>query len=490
MPDATVTTGGASVKSSTEVTLSGSFAQASSAPTEVGFYWGTSSASMTNKVKSTSSVSGKSGSFSINLTVPDPSKTCYYKAYAVVSGTESYSGMSDEFTASSYGSFLIGLKPSVNVTTGVASSVSQSGATLSASFSDATSVPSEVGFYWGTSSTSLPNKVTATRPSGKSGSFTVSLTGLSAGTRYYYRAYAKVSGTGSFSGTVLDQNGTSADFATESAPVVGGSGEPALNYGWLEMPSDPRAKDSDSFVSLFRDGSARNYSYLYDKSMYTTMWAAYPVYSSVMGGSYSASWKANPQLSQSEQINIWSGSYKVNYEGELNNTIYSRGHIVPDASRDGNSNMIKEAYYATNQVPQIQDNFNGGIWSNLEGAIRAEVSSASDTVYVVTGVAFSKVGENKSVTYISPKYDTKDCPVPNYFYKVALKVKRSGSSVTSASAIGFWFVHKQYSDKYFNYAVSVDQIEQWTGMDFFVNLPEGVEVTAEQNASWTDFQNF
>jgi endonuclease G len=199
-----------------------------------------------------------------------------------------------------------------------------------------------------------------------------------------------------------------------------------------------------------------------------------------MGGSASASWKPNPDLKESEQINIWSGSYGVED--------YSRGHLLPDASRDGNSEMLKQAYYATNQVPQIQNSFNGGIWSTLENAVRSEVKG--DTLYVVTGVAFKKVGGSENIKYIQPKKDTKQCPVPNYFYKVIMKVKRSGSTITSASTIGFWFEHKKYSDSYSNYAVSVDQIELWTGMDYFVNLPDAVENSAESNANWTTFQNF
>lgn len=253
-----------------------------------------------------------------------------------------------------------------------------------------------------------------------------------------------------------------------------------MNYGWLEMPGDPNAEDSDNFVSMFKVGSARNYSYLFDKSMYTTMWVAYPLYGSVMGGSFSASWKPNPNLAESAQIDIWSGSYGVED--------YSRGHLLPDASRDGNSEMLKQAYYATNQVPQIQNSFNGGIWSSLEDAVRAEVKS--DTLYVVTGVAFKKDGGSESINYIQPKHDTKQCPVPNYFYKVVMKVKRSGGAVTSASTVGFWFEHKTYSGSYTNYAVSVDQIEQWTGMDFFVNLPDTVEAAAETNESWSTFQDF
>jgi DNA/RNA endonuclease G (NUC1) len=41
-----------------------------------------------------------------------------------------------------------------------------------------------------------------------------------------------------------------------------------------------------------------------------------------------------------------------------------------------------------------------------------------------------------------------------------------------------------------NYAVSVDQIEKWTGFDFFVNVPDSYEGTAEANGSWSTFQSF
>jgi endonuclease G len=71
-----------------------------------------------------------------------------------------------------------------------------------------------------------------------------------------------------------------------------------------------------------------------------------------------------------------------------------------------------------------------------------------------------------------------------------LKVEKSGNTVTSASTIGFWFEHKTYSDSYTNYSTSVDQIEQWTGFDFFVNLPDNIENTAEKNTNWTTFKNF
>lgn len=164
--------------------------------------------------------------------------------------------------------------------------------------------------------------------------------------------------------------------------------------------------------------------------------------------------------------------------------------MIPNGSRNGNSVMQNQTFYVTNSVPQRQNNFNGTIWNSLENALQS--IAGSEEIYIVTGVAFNKVGENKNISYVTPNDNTsQQCPIPNYFYKVVLKVNKSGSTVASASTIGFWFVHQDYSgNDYTPYAVSVDQIEQWTGMDFFVNLPDNVEETAERNDSWSAFQSF
>jgi len=210
------------------------------------------------------------------------------------------------------------------------------------------------------------------------------------------------------------------------------------------------------------------------------LWTAYHLNSSHMGSlSRPSKWSYSPSIDQSYQVDLRSSSY---------NDSYSRGHMIPNASRNGNETMQLQTFYVTNSVPQIQNNFNGGVWQNLEAALQS--IAKSEEIYIVTGVAFNKVGESKSITYTTAQDDTKSVPVPNYFYKVVLKVNKSGSTVTGASAIGFWFEHKTYSDSYTNYAVSVDKIESWTGFDFFVNLPDTVEAEAESNAEWSTFQSF
>ncbi len=228
----------------------------------------------------------------------------------------------------------------------------------------------------------------------------------------------------------------------------------------------------------------RNYTHYYDTATYTSLWTAYPLEAKHMG-SYSRpeSWSFNPNLSTTVQVNLCNRSY-------TNSDTYVRGHLIPNASRNGIKAMQLQTFYVTNSVPQIHENFNSGIWQTLEAALQSEAES--EIVYIVTGVAFNKVGESKTITYTTAKEDTKRVPIPNYFYKVALKVTTNSSGVvTSASTVGFWFENKAHSTTaYTNYTVTVDQVEAWTGFDFFSNLPDAVEVIAEKNSSWSAFSGF
>lgn len=241
----------------------------------------------------------------------------------------------------------------------------------------------------------------------------------------------------------------------------------------------------------------RNYSYNYSYTYYASLWTAYPLTKALTTGSASTSrWRFNPNIDQNKQVSITKNSYGVMY----GNDTYSRGHQCPNADRKSDGTMNLQTYYSTNQTPQIQTNFNQGIWSSLEDAERGLVSgNASEVVYVVTGPAYRTVGGNETISYLTgatgKNANPTQLPIPNYYWKAFLKVKWSGNDVISASAIGFWFEHRTYvSDSFTNYNVSVDYIEQMTGFDLFTNLPgdnsSGIEKSAEANTDWTSFQNF
>ena len=86
------------------------------------------------------------------------------------------------------------------------------------------------------------------------------------------------------------------------------------------------------------------------------------------------------------------------------------------------------------------------------------------------------------------KNDSKSLPVPNYYWKALLKVTRAKGEITAAQTIGFWLPHGDLKGhSYVEFAVSVDEIEQWTGLDLFPLLPDSIEASVESAASWTSF---
>lgn len=370
------------------------------------------------------------------------------------------------------------------MTTGSAFLNGQTGVTLSASFEGVSGTVSEVGFVYGTAQNILNNKVYADDGYvvGPAGEYTAKLNGLQSGT-YYYKAWMQVGGKDVF--------GDVGTFMISASSMT----DTPVGQKWLELPALPAAGANGLLETKYATLSGhtekvRNYSYYYDYEHFATLWVAYPLSPEYMeGGSSYSKWQFNPSIASSKQIDVRSSSYGSVYGAPQ----YSRGHLLPSASR-GSQSMREQIYYVSNQSPQIQEGFNGSVWSGLENAIRAQATL--DEIYVVTGVAFEKKGATEQfapspATLTSASASPSTLPVPPYFWKVVLKVKRLGYEVTSARAVGFWFANEaQSSSSYANTAVSVDDIESWTGMDFFVNLPDSVEATAEANSSWNSFTGF
>ena len=387
--------------------------------------------------------------------------------------------------------------PTVALSTESATEITDATAVLNATFNGLSPINvQEVGFYWGTDASNLTGTVYDNSAfTTSSGSISATLTSLSANTTYYYQATMMVWD---------ETNRTYVEFkgAVKSFKTTASSSSNLGEKGWLELPSITGSEFyAGSFYSNGTSGKNRNYSYDYEYSWYSSMWVAYPLYSSTMGNGSLSKWSNNPNFDTTYQVNCWDASYNVLYgqteyienAAGTGKEYYARGHQIPNADRNGNSIMQSQTYIATNSTPQIQNQFNSSLWGALESAVRTVAKT--DTVYVVTGPIFQKVGETRSITYIHPKGDpTKDVPVPNYYWKALLKVKWSGETVVSASAIGFWYEHKPYKngENYDDdeFIVSVSTIEQWTGLDLFANLPASLEEQAKNNSNWNTFFNF
>jgi len=152
--------------------------------------------------------------------------------------------------------------PSLAVSTGSASDVTETEATLGGSLDDLGGASSaDVYFEYGESGTSL-DSTTATQTVSSTGSFSDTVTGLSAGTDYDFRAVADASDGDS-------ATGTTATFTTGGDGGGGGDAAPAIdtfdvsnqsNGGWARFETSWGVSDADADlasveVTLIQSGS-------------------------------------------------------------------------------------------------------------------------------------------------------------------------------------------------------------------------------------------
>ena len=397
--------------------------------------------------------------------------------------------------------------PKAAVTTLPATDIEAVNATLNGSYSNAANGILEAGFYWDTNYTDLNNLahpdqfvVAKDSDAATSGNFSCVLPSLSEQTTYYVKAY--VVEFDSSTQTYVEHCGAIVNFTTLAKAAF-------TPGGWLEMPSYTVGEMAGTTTSALNDlytvthyaqmggKKARNYTILYDPAMYASYWVAYPLCAAHLGNGRVEDWNYDPIVPQAKQTAVFKG-YGVNVSSDTYaSQHYARGHQLPNADRNGVDDMMAQTYFSTNMTPQLQNGFNGGVWAHLEEAVRSVVEHNSDTVYVVTGAAFRKKGGNETIKTITNTRDGKVLPVPNYYWKVLLKVKWTDDpkpAVAGASAIGFWLEHRDNypngSTNYLPYVTSVDQIEAWTGFDFFSNLSSSLQSGAEAATDWASFKAY
>lgn len=159
---------------------------------------------------------------------------------------------------------------------------------------------------------------------------------------------------------------------------------------------------------------------------------------------------------------------------------FSRGHLCPSADRLCSTEQNEQTFYLSNMQPQWQ-NHNGVIWLNFENKIR-EWADNCDTLYVV-----------KAATIRSDQVYEEKCNnsllVPRYFYMAILQYDKSTDSY---EAMGLWTEHKNVSVKnadFKDYAITIDKLEEYTGIDFFCNLPDDIEDKVERELNLNKWGN-
>lgn len=272
------------------------------------------------------------------------------------------------------------------------------------------------------------------------------------------------------------------------------NGKTTAGPKWMELPQT-RTDDHLYFFShdmTISGKKVRNYSFYWDYANLVSRWVAYPLNAGLIGSGSGRTdaWGVDPLIPRDRQQIVESRAYR-NANGS--GAGYSRGHQIPSADRQANYEANAQTFYGTNMTPQ-NSNFNSGTWANLETLVREwSTSSATDTLYVVTGVAVdaggTKVYDN----------DWKAVTVPTAYFKALLVHEKSSSHKFDAtdgwSASAFWFNHAEYSvsgksnlgkAQVKATAISVKDLEQKLGYTLFVNLPDKIGAAKAETVKSTN----
>lgn len=257
---------------------------------------------------------------------------------------------------------------------------------------------------------------------------------------------------------------------TEPAPDGDNSGSGdaggviADGLGWMELPAmNNPALEYYSHSFKMNGKSYRNYTFGWSQKDLVSIWVAYPLCKLYTNGNIGRTnaWAYDPLLGTDSSAPF------AGYGEEL-----ARGHQLPSADRQCCYDANAQTFYGTNMTPQLNAH-NEKIWADLEGRVRG-YGNTSDTTYVVTGVILD---DSTRITYDS---DNRPMTVPSAYFKAVLKYNES-STLGSWNAIAFYLEHRAYSEGISkSHCMSIDRLEDITGIDFFVNLP--AKVGSEQAA--------
>lgn len=239
---------------------------------------------------------------------------------------------------------------------------------------------------------------------------------------------------------------------------------------------------ADHYVTM--DGvQILNYALEWDNTKRHANWVAFTFDTTTSADNVKRTdaWSVDPKLPAEMQVQ----------ESDHKNDGFDKGHLCASEDRVYLKEANEQTFYYSNMSPQLND-FNGGFWGKLEARVqtwgRSTAEGVYDKVYVTKGGTLNKLLKNFKGTTVNGGTPTTDAngftihglACPEYYFMAVLSQKDD-----VFHAIAFLVPHKEgmtrnpSSDELKEYVVSVDKLEEETGIDFFCNLPDVLENEVE-----------
>lgn len=206
----------------------------------------------------------------------------------------------------------------------------------------------------------------------------------------------------------------------------------------------------------------KNYTVSYNITTFCPNYVAWHLTPERVNGSVSRTNNFHPDESLDFELQVVSSDYS--------NSGLDRGHMCPAADNKDSRESMEDSFTLTNICPQNRS-LNAGPWNDLEIQCRNWVLQYDD-LYIVCGPIF----ESNTPNTIG-KEGRMRIAVPDKFFKVVLRMG------DKPQAIGFIYDNTQEGRSMRTASLSVDAVEEITGIDFYPALPDNIEneIESEHN---------